>query len=216
MIRFHEVGRLLSTRSRLSHFSEADIVGPTAPESVRQWFGVDFPYRLRRRGENGAGSAEANCYRSRGDPRDAVCSRAKAACAAPRPPVVGLTRNDKSAHALLDGLRGQSYREGSTIAIDDRSSVSHYEELVEVAADLVQQALVVCRRHVPGERHRTAITCPEPQQVGNRLDDIHALSRGVGNSAFDLYFVQPSTDQKIQALLHVVGQAGRSLHLSRI
>jgi hypothetical protein len=54
-------------------------------------------------------------------------------------------------------------------------------------------------------------------QVGNRLDDnIHALSRGVGISAFDLYFVQPSTDQKIQALLHVVGQAGRSLHLSRI
>ena len=53
-------------------------------------------------------------------------------------------------------------------------------------------------------------------QVGNRSDDIHALSRGVGISAFDLYFVQPSTDQKIQALLHVVGQAGRSLHLSRI
>ena len=52
-------------------------------------------------------------------------------------------------------------------------------------------------------------------QVGNRSDDIHALSRGVGISAVDLYFVQPSTDQKIQALLHVVGQAGRSLHFSR-
>src|SRR5215475_14774261 len=53
-------------------------------------------------------------------------------------------------------------------------------------------------------------------QVGNRSDDIHALSRGVGISEFDLYFVQPSTDQKIQAPLHVVGQAGRSLHFSRI
>src|SRR5713101_4825036 len=41
------------------------------------------------------------------------------------------------------------------------------------------------------------------------------LSRGVGISTFDLYFVQPSTDQKIQAPLHVVGQAGRSLHFSR-
>ena len=42
------------------------------------------------------------------------------------------------------------------------------------------------------------------------------LSRGVGMSALELYFVQPSTDQKTQAPLHEVGQAGRSLHFSRI
>jgi hypothetical protein len=51
---------------------------------------------------------------------------------------------------------------------------------------------------------------------GLREWQVKRLSRGVGISTFDLYFVQPSTDQKIQAPLHVVGQAGRSLHFSRI
>jgi|KBSMisStaDraftv2_1062788.scaffolds.fasta_scaffold100683_2 hypothetical protein len=42
------------------------------------------------------------------------------------------------------------------------------------------------------------------------------LSREVGISTFDLHIGRASTDQKIHAPPHLVGQAGRSLHFSRI